>query len=272
MTPAKYLYVYIGYALLIVLFLGPVLFMLWGSFRHDSDITAFPPRFLGALTFANFQHLFQSLHFGRYLLNSFIVAGGSTLVGLLAGAPGAFCFVRLRLNRLAFVTLIARMAPGVLFLIPLYLMSVKVGAPGNDAVNYIILIFAQVIITLPLAVWLLVPFFEGVPLALDEAAVIDGCSLWQRFSRIALPIVVPGLSVAVTFCFIFSWNYFLFALALANTHTLTLPVIAFNFIGVGQQDWGGLMAAAVLISLPAFALAVGAQRFLVRGLAFGAVK
>lgn len=264
--------IYACYVLVAVVFLGPVLFMLWGSVRQDADITASPPRFLAPLTLHNFTNLFQSLGYAHYLVNSCIVAGGSTVVGLAAGVPAAFCFVRFGLRRLAFFTLVARMAPGVLFLIPLFIMSVKLGAPGNDVLNYIVLVLAHLIITLPLCIWLLVPFFEEIPVALDEAGMLDGCTIWQRFSQIALPLVVPGISVAVTFCFIFSWNYFLFALALSNSDTVTLPVIAFNFIGVGQADWGGLMAAAVLISLPAFILTAVAQRFLIRGLTAGAVR
>lgn len=135
-----------------------------------------------------------------------------------------------------------------------------------------LLIAAHLIITLPLAIWLLIPFFEDIPLSIEESAMIDGSSVAQRFRHIVLPLVAPGLSVAVILSFIFSWNYFLFALALANADTMPLPVIAFNFIGQGSSDYGGLMAASTLISLPAIILTVVAQRWIVRGLTGGAVK
>jgi multiple sugar transport system permease protein len=267
-----YVGIYLCYAVIAIVFLGPVVFMLWGSLRRDVDITASPPRWLATLSLQNYIHLFQGLQFGRYVLNSCIVAGGSTLLGLVAGVPAAFVLVRFRLRGLAFFTLVARMAPGVLFLIPLYLVAVKIGALASEPLDYVMLVLAHLIITLPLALWLLVPYFEGIPIEIEEAAMLDGCTLWERFRRVTLPLTLPGLSVALTFCFIFSWNYFLFALALATPSTVTLPVIAFNFIGVGQADWGGLMAAAVIIAAPAVLLTILAQRLLVRGLTVGAVK
>lgn len=164
------------------------------------------------------------------------------------------------------------MAPGVLFVVPLFILSINIGAPSNDLLNFALLIGAHLIITLPLCIWLLIPFYEEVPRSLEEAALLDGCTPMQRFSRIVLPLVSPGISVGVTLSFIFSWNYFLFALALASSNTMPLPVIAFNFIGQGSSDYGGLMAASVLISLPAVVLTIVAQRWLVRGLTGGAVK
>ncbi|HVX47006.1 MAG TPA: carbohydrate ABC transporter permease [Mycobacteriales bacterium] len=264
--------VYFGYLVVAVLFLGPVVFMVLSSFHRNIDINVSPPKLDAALTLTNYRKLFDSLPFGRYILNSILVAGLSTAIAVVIGTPAAFVLARLQLRSLAFFTLLARMAPGVLFVVPLYLMSVSAGAPGNDLVNYLFLIFAHLIITLPLTIWLVLPYFESIPAALDEAALIDGATLRERFARVALPLVVPGLAVAVVISFIFSWNYFLFALALANTNTVTLPVIAFNFIGQGAANWGGLMAAASMISVPAFLLALFAQKLLVRGIVSGAVK
>jgi multiple sugar transport system permease protein len=264
--------VYLGYLAAGILLLGPVAFMVLSGFHHNIDITVSPPKLNVPLTLANYRRLFSTLPFGRYIVNSFIVAGGSTLVALLVGIPAAFVLAHLRLRAAAFFILLARMAPGVLFVIPLYLMSVSAGAPGNNIINYLFLIFAHLIITLPLTIWLVLPYFEALPIELDEAALIDGASFTQRFSRVALPLIKPGISVALVIGFIFSWNYFLFVLTLSNKDTVTLPVIAFNFIGQGTADWGGLMAAATMISVPAFVLAAVAQKFLVRGITAGAVK
>ena len=264
--------VYLGYLVAAILLLGPVVFMVLSSFHRNIDIAASPPRFGAPLTLANYQGLLHSLPLGRYAVNSIIVAGGSTLIALLAGAPAAFALARLRLRALAFFTLLARMAPGVLFVIPLYLVSVSAGAPGSNVVNYLFLVFAHLIITLPLTIWLLLPYFEQLPPDLDEAALIDGASFAQRFTRVALPLVRPGIAVAVVISFIFSWNFFLFALALSNHATVTLPVIALNFIGEGTANWGGLMAAATIISIPAFALTIFAQKLVVRGIIAGAIR
>ena len=264
--------VYGAYLLAALVFFGPVVFMLWSAFRRNVDITGSIFDVSSPLTLENFTNLFERFAFLYYIRNSFIIAGGSTLLGLLLGVPAAYVVVRRQAASLGFVMLLARMAPGVLFVLPLFILSVRIGAPSNTGLNFALLIAAHLIITLPLCIWLLVPFFEDIPLSLEEAAMLDGSTVWQRFRHVVLPLVLPGLSVAVTLSFIFSWNYFLFALALANSDTLPLPVIAFNFIGQGASDYGGLMAASALISLPALILTVLAQRWLVRGLTGGAVK
>lgn len=264
--------VYAAYAVFTVVFFGPVLFMLWSSVRRNVDITGSLFNVTSALTLDNYTNLFGRFEFGRYISNSLIVAGGSTILGLVLGAPAAYVVVRRNLPALGFVTLLARMAPGVLFVLPLFILSVRIDAPSSTALNFALLIVAHLIITLPLCIWLLIPFFEEIPISIEESTLIDGANGWQRFTRIALPLALPGLSVALTLSFVFSWNYFLFALALANNETLPLTVIAFNFIGQGSNDFGGLMAASTLISAPALLLTVFAQRWLVRGITGGAVK
>ncbi|MER5455620.1 carbohydrate ABC transporter permease [Micromonospora sp. NPDC002389] len=264
--------VYAAYAVFTVIFFGPVLFMLWSSLRRNIDITGSIFAVTSALTLENYTALFERFDFGRYIVNSFIVAGGSTLLGLLLGVPAAYVVVRRNLPGLGFLTLLARMAPGVLFVLPLFVLSVRIDAPSNTVLNYGLLIVAHLIITMPLCIWLLIPFFEEIPISIEESTLIDGANAWQRFTRIALPLALPGLSVALTLSFVFSWNYFLFALALANNETLPLTVIAFNFIGQGSNDFGGLMAASTLISAPALLLTIFAQRWLVRGITGGAVK
>ncbi|NED96082.1 carbohydrate ABC transporter permease [Phytoactinopolyspora alkaliphila] len=264
--------VYAGYLVAALVFFGPVVFMLWSAFRRNVDITGSIFDITTPLTLGNFTNLFERFAFVYYIRNSFVIAGGSTLLGLILGVPAAYVIVRRRLASVGFLTLLARMAPGVMFVLPLFVLSVNIGAPSNTGLNFLLLIAAHLIITLPLCIWLLIPFFEDIPISLEEAAMLDGCSVIQRFRNVVLPLALPGLSVAVTLSFIFSWNFFLFALALANNDTLPLPVIAFNFIGQGASDYGGLMAASALISLPAFLLTIFAQRWLVRGLTGGAVK
>lgn len=263
---------YLAYLVILVLFLGPVVFMIWGSVHTSGAVASSPPDFTAAATLDNYVNLFRTMDFGRYLVNSIVIAGGSTLIGLAAGSAAAYCIARLRLRTLSVFMLVARMAPGVLFLIPLRLVAAKLGALDSVPLNYLLLVLVHLIITLPLSVWLLIPFFESIPRSIQEAAELDGCNLRKTFWTVALPIARPGLAVAAVISFIFSWNYFLFALALANVDTLPMTVIAFNFIGIGQYDWGGLMAAAVVIAAPTTILTLLAQRFLVRGLAGGAVK
>ncbi|GAB3616162.1 carbohydrate ABC transporter permease [Okibacterium endophyticum] len=266
------LLVYLGYLVALILFFSPVAFMIWSAFRNGIDITSRPLDVTSPVTFDNFVNIFQRFDLTRYILNSLVIAGTSTIVGLALGAPMAYVAVRLRWTSIAFVTLIARMAPGVMFVVPLFIIAVAIGSPSNTALNYVVLVVAHLIITLPLCVWLLIPFFESVPVSLEEASMIDGAGVWNRFTRIVLPLVAPGMGVAVTLSFVFSWNYFLFALALSNSDTIPLTVVAFSFIGEGQSDYGALMAASAIISAPAVVLAIVAQRWLVRGITGGAVK
>lgn len=267
-----YALTYAAYIVAALIFFVPVLFMLWSAFRSNVDITGSIFNIGTPLTLDNFTNLFERFDFIYYIRNSFIIAGGSTILGLLFGIPAAYVIARRTIPGIGFSTLLARMAPGVLFVVPFFIMSMKIGATSNDVLNFAVLIAAHLIITLPLCIWLLIPFYEEIPRSLEEAALIDGCSPRQRFMQVVLPLVTPGISVAITLSFIFSWNYFLFALALASSNTMPLPVIAFNFIGQGSSDYGGLMAASTLISLPAIILTIVAQRWLVRGLTGGAVK
>ena len=243
----SYTLTYAGYVVAALIFFVPVLFMLWSAFRNNIDITGSIFNITSPLTLENFRTLFERFDFIYYIRNSFIIAGGSTILALIFGVPAAYVIVRRRIPAIGFMTLLARMAPDVLFVV-------------------------YISFALPLCIWLLVPFYEEIPRSLEEAALIDGCSPRQRFIQVVLPLVTPGISVAITLSFIFSWNYFLFALALASSNTMPLPVIAFNFIGQGSSDYGGLMAASTLISVPAIVLTIVAQRWLVRGLTGGAVK
>ena len=267
-----YSWTYLQYLVLSILFIGPVFWMILSSLKSNLDITAFPPVLFFEPTLRNYAELFKIYPFGKYITNSFIIAGGSTLLGLLLGVPAAYAIARYRLHSIAFLTLIARMAPGVLFLIPWYLIASKLGVTGNDALDYLMLILTHAVITMPLVIWLMISYFEEIPIDLEESARIDGCNRWRIFLQIALPLSLPGIAVSVILSFIFSWNYFLFALALANNSTMPLTVIAFNFIGEGSTNWGGLMAASTIISLPAVMLTLFAQRLLIKGLTAGAVK
>ena len=138
--------------------------------------------------------------------------------------------------------------------------------------SYWALILTHAAITMPIVIWVLLPFFDNIPRSVLESAQVDGCSVPRILWRIALPLVMPGVVVASILSFVFSWNYFLFALVLSNGDTKTLIAASFNFIGEGASNWGALMAAASLIALPPLVLAFIVQRRLVSGLAMGAVK
>ena len=255
-------------AILIVVLFSPIVWMVMASFKNRVDITAYPPRFLFTPTLDNYRQLLLQTDFAEYTLNSFIVAAGSTLLGLALAIPAAFAISWHRMTWPATLTLFARMAPGTLFLLPWFIMFSQIGLAGTHAA----LIITHAVITLPIALWTLLPHFDGLPRELTESAQIDGCRGLQVLFRIALPVVMPGLVVATILSFIFSWNYFLFALVLSGFSSKTAIVASFNFIGEGVTNWGALMAAATLIALPPILLTLLIQRRLVSGLSFGAVK
>jgi multiple sugar transport system permease protein len=248
--------------------LVPVAWMVLSSFKPSAQVTAYPPKLIFSPTLDNYRQLFSSTPFAQYAINSLKVAGGSTLLGLLLGVPAAFAVSWSRVTWPATVTLMARMAPGTLFLLPWYMMFREFGMVGSPWA----LILTHAVITMPIIIWVLLPFFDAIPRSVFEAAQVDGCGAFKILRRIALPLVVPGLTVATILAFVFSWNYFLFALVLSNSDSKTLIAAAFNFIGEGATYWGTLMAAATLIALPPLVLAFIVQRRLVSGLSVGAVK
>jgi multiple sugar transport system permease protein len=253
--------------LCIVLF-APIAWMILASFKPRTEITRYPPELFFTPTLENYQQLFTRTDFLENTLNSFYVAGGSTLLGLLLAVPAAYAISWHRMAWPATLTLFARMAPGTLFLLPWFIMFSNLGLSGT----HFALIITHAVITLPIALWTLLPHFDGLPRELTESAQIDGCSGIKILVLIAMPIVMPGLIVAVILSFIFSWNYFLFALALSGISSKTAIVASFNFIGEGVTNWGALMAAATVIALPPILLTFVIQRKLVAGLSFGAVK
>ncbi|WP_265286718.1 carbohydrate ABC transporter permease [Verminephrobacter eiseniae] len=252
-------------ALLILL---PIAWMLLSSFKPSAQVTAYPPRLWFGPTLENYRTLFASTPFLRYTWNSTVITAGSTAIGLLLGTAAAFAVSWTRITWPATVTLLARMAPGTLFLLPWYVMFREAGMVGS----YWALILTHAAITMPIVIWVLLPFFDGIPRSMLESAQVDGCSVPRILWRIALPLVLPGVVVVSILAFVFSWNYFLFALVLSNSETRTLIAASFNFIGEGAANWGALMAAATLIALPPLVLAFIVQRRLVSGLATGAVK
>lgn len=255
-------------ALIALVILAPIAWMVLSSFKPSSEVTAFPPKLFFAPTLENYRHLFSTTPFAAYAVNSFIVAGGSTLIGLVLGIPAAFAVSWTRIMWPATVTLTARMAPGTLFLLPWYTVFAAMGMVGSRWA----LVLTHAVITMPIIIWVLLPFFDGIPRSIFDSAQVDGCSIPRILLRIAIPLAMPGIVVATILAFVFSWNYFLFALVLSNGDSKTLIAASFNFIGEGATYWGALMAAATLIALPPLVLAFIVQRRLVGGLTVGAVK
>jgi multiple sugar transport system permease protein len=254
--------------LIVLAFMAPFAWMMLGSFKTTRDFLAYPPVFAFRPTLQNYRQVFADNAFLRYLLNSTIVAAGATSVGLALGVPAAYALARWRRTGLGLLLLAARMAPGIAFLIPLFVMFLQIHMVGS----YASLILSHLIFTLPLSVWMMVSFIEAVPQEIEQAALIDGCSVVGVILRVVVPLTAQGIAATAILAFIASWNNFLFALVLSNEQTKTLPVAVLGYIGYNSIQWGTLMAAATFITLPVLVLAMCVQRYIVRGLVSGAVS
>ncbi len=260
------------YALVCVAMLPTVFVFYWIvtlSLKTQVEAAGYPPHFFRfALTFKNYVEVFQKNPFLLYIWNSLVVASGSTALCLMVGLPAAFSIARWRQQGLALTVLVARIVPGISYLIPWYILFRHLHLVDT----YGALILSHLVVGLPLVIWVMIDFFEDVPRELEDAALIDGCSYYGAFWRVALPLVRTGIVAAGILSFIFSWNNFLFSVILAGRHTRTLPIAVFNMIGFEEINWGPLAAAATMITLPVIVLTLIVQRHIVSGLTFGAVK
>jgi multiple sugar transport system permease protein len=245
------------------------LWMLSLSLKTEIDNIAYPPVFIPSPpTLANFVSVFEQNAIGRYFWNSVVVSGGATLVALLIGVPAGFGIARAGAHRLTVVILIARMTPALSYLIPLFTVFQFLGL--NNTLTA--LVITHLVITVPIIVYIMAGYFETVPRELEEAALIDGGSVWTTFRYIALPLARPGIVVGTILAFIFSWNNFVFGAVLAGRETRTLPVAVYNVLTFEQLAWGPLAAAAIIVTLPVLLLTLVIQKEIVGGLTHGGVK
>jgi multiple sugar transport system permease protein len=254
--------------LVVAFFLLPFCIMLSNSLKPEIYINAYPPVVLFRPTLAHFIEVFRRYPFVSYMLNSAVISVSATTLGFVIGIPMAYAIARFALRRLITLVLVVRMIPYVSLLIPWFLMAQR----ANLVDSYPPMILTHLLFTIPYAAMILVGFFEDIPRTLEEAAWIDGCSRIEAFVRIALPLTLPGIVAAGIIAFTYSWNNFLFALVLTGAKTKTLPVAVYGFLTADQVDWGGLSAAATLITAPVLIFIFFAQRYLIRGLVAGAIK
>ncbi len=262
-----------GFALAVFVLVSPaILFFLWMlslSFKNEVDNMAFPPVFIPSPpTFDNYVQVFAKNDFLLYFYNSILVTGGAVLFGLLVGVPAGYGIARSKSNRFAIVILIARMTPALSSLIPLFIVFQLLGMVGTVSA----LIVTHLVITIPIIVWIMIGYFENLPAELEDAAMVDGATLWQSFWYIAVPLARPGIVVSSILAFIFSWNNFIFSVVLGGKEARTLPSAIYNVLTFEQVSWGPLAAAALLVTLPVLVLTVVAQRQIVAGLSAGGLK
>ena len=261
----------LAFALLVVV--SPALFvMLWMlslAFKNEIDTIAYPPVWIpNPPTWANFRTVFERSPFARYTLNSVIVSGSATLIGLVMGVPAAYGIAKGKAMSMGMLIMVARITPGLSFLLPLFMLFRFLKLTGT----LLPVAIAHLVITIPMIVWVMISYFEDIHPELEEAALVDGCTIWRAFMSVSLPLARPGIAVAAILAFIQSWNNFIFGAVLAGRETRTLPVAVFNSMTYEQLSWGPLAAAALIVTLPTLLLTIFVQRDIVTGLAAGAVK
>lgn len=255
-------------ALIVGLFLFPFVWMVVSSLKHQIDITRIPPVWFFKPTLMHYREVFAQHNFARYMWNSGVIAVGSTVFSLILGLPAAYAIARFKQDRIALVILVARIVPGITFLIPWFMIFSRLRMVDT----YTSLILAHMLVGLPFIIWVMTPFFESLPLELEEAAMIDGATRQAAFFRVLLPLTGPGVLTSSILSFIYSWNNFMFAVVLTGARTKTLPVAVFNFMAYSEINWGGLMAASSIITLPVIVMALLSQRYIIQGLTAGALK
>ena len=257
--------------LALAFFLLPVVWIALTSFKTQFEVFHYPPVFWPK-GIGDFGHYSTILHGqgGSALKDSIVVASANTALSLLVGVPTAYSFSRFGVGgrNLAFWILSIRMFPPVVSAIPLFLLFRDWGILDT----YWALIIAYLTFNVPFVVWFVKGFFDDLPRDLEEAALVDGANRWQAFSGIALRLAVPGIVTAALLAFVFSWNEFLLALFLTRSQVRTVPVALANFVGGHEILWGEIGALTILAILPVIVLALVLQRYVVRGLTFGAVK
>ncbi|MDR1934956.1 MAG: carbohydrate ABC transporter permease [Candidatus Accumulibacter sp.] len=251
---------------LVVIF--PFLWMLSSSFKTQVDIISWPPKLWFEPTLQNYARVFEEQDFLQYFINSTIVGGLAVVFSLLLGLPAAYTISRYTQKKLAIFILLARLMPGISFLMPWYIIFSRL----NLMDSYVALVLSHMLIALPIVVWIMASYFNSIPCEMEESAMVDGATRQYAFLKIILPLSGPGIITATTLSFIFSWNNFMFSQVLSMEKTKTLPIAVYNFVSYAEVDWGGVMAAAVAIMAPAIVLTMIFQKYVVKGLTMGAVK
>ena len=265
----------LGFYLVLIVFsawvLLPLLWALTLSLKSPGDIIKIPTSFIFSPTLENYLEVFQKGEFMHQFMNSLIIGLCSTALALVIGVPAAYTLSKFRFrgsNRLQFWVLSTRMAPPVALLIPYFIFFQRLRMIDT----YPAIIVMHLTTNLVLVMWLMKGFFSDVPDEIGEAALVDGCTYWGAFLRIALPLARGGIAASAILSLMFSWNELMFALTLTGTTTKTAPVGIMNFIGFEEVAWGPMMAASMVLLVPIVVFVTLVQNALVRGLTFGAVK
>ncbi len=270
---SKTVFKYLALIIIIIWSLFPVYWMLNNSFKSRVEqFSTVPTFFPHQLTFENYKILFSNLNFDKVIANSLIVSLISTLIAVLIGALAAYSLSRFifKGKRMLMIwILLTRIFPPVAFVIPLYNIMKNFGLLNTR----IALILAYIVFNLPFAIWMLINFFNEIPIEIEESSMVDGATPFQTFSKIVLPLVLPGLAATAIFTFIMSWNEFMYAMIfIQSPQLITVPVALSGMITEYLVLWGPMSAGGILSVIPILIFVILMQDYLIKGLTLGAVK
>ena len=273
---ARYLLLAV-YALLILV---PIAYMALISLTQEDQIE-FGPLFPQPIQWQNYITMWTTVHLQLYLENSLVVSSISAVLATALALGGAYVFARFRFpgRQIFGVSLIAvQTVPTIMLLLPIFIIYIILQNALHVKIvgTFLGLIITYLTFALPFAVWMLSSYFRGLPMELEEAGMVDGCSRFTVIVRIVLPLAVPAVIVTLIFSFLLAWNEVLFASALTNDATRTLGIGLQGYLAAGEAGgqvyWNQLMGASLVSSIPAVLLFLGVQRFIVQGLTHGAVR
>lgn len=259
-------------AIVLIVVLGPLVWIYLTAFKSPADIFAggLARQFLFTPTLDNFKRMFTQYPFLSSLLNTLIVSIVSTALVMVVSVPAAYSFARWNTGggHLLFVTVSTRMFPGVVAALPFFILYRNAGLLDT----HIGLILLYTYFNMSFATFLLYGFFREVPVELEQAALIDGYGRFDIFRRVVLPLILPGIATTAVFCLIWSWNEFLYAFLFTRQTARTMTVLISSFWGSIEVQYGPMAAGAAIGVLPTLVAAWFMQRYVIRGLTFGAVK
>ncbi|MDO8300855.1 MAG: carbohydrate ABC transporter permease [Lacisediminimonas sp.] len=253
---------------LLLLVLYPLFWLVQVSFRPKEEL--FASGFFFTPTLENYLALWKG-NFPLSFINSIISSTAATVLAMLFGVPAAYALSRGKFRsarQIGLWILVTRMAPPIAFTIPLYITYRYLDL--HDTRTGLVIVYLT--FSLALVIWMMKPFFDAIPRELEEAAAIDGCTTWQTFLQVTLPLAGPGLAATAVICFIQSWNDFFFALILTRTQASTAPVAIVGFIQFVGWEWGRMAAAGTLVMMPVVLFSIFVRKYLVHGLAAGSIK
>jgi multiple sugar transport system permease protein len=267
---------YLAVALALVFFLVPIVWIIGISVKLPADYLNDPPIWIPTeITFRHYQSVMAEKG-TLALTNSVIIAGSATIISVLIGSLAAYSLSRFKTGgrHLGFWLLSQRMLPPVVLVIPFFLLLREAGKlnPRLGIDQHIPLITIYAVFNLPYVIWMMRSYFSGIPVEIEESAMIDGSTRLGVLANITLPLALPGLIATTVFAFIFAWTEFLFAVVLTRTNAVTLPVVISGFTGAQGSNWGRACALAMVATAPVFILVLLVQKHFVRGLTLGAIR